>query len=101
MVCQCVEIYKVFLKPRKKCGVQNIVSKLVATYIYNRFIGESCRLIPDIVEINDGLIIEGLLVTMNIQKVFDSLEHDFFTYVLRKFRFGKNFMTWIKISSHG
>ena len=34
---------------------------------------------------------------MDTEKVFNSLDHDFLCSVLRKFRFGKNFIKWIKI----
>ena len=34
---------------------------------------------------------------MDIEKAFDSLDRDFLSFVLRKFGFGKNFITWIEI----
>ena len=34
---------------------------------------------------------------MDIGKAFDSLNHDFLSYVLRKFRFDKNFIIWKEI----
>ena len=40
---------------------------------------------------------EGFLVTMNIEKAFDSLDHNFLTSTLEKYGFGKNFILWIKI----
>ena len=36
------------------------------------------------------------LLTMDIEKTFDSLDHDFLSSVLRKRGFGKNFITWIE-----
>ena len=63
----------------------------------NRFIGESGKLISDIIEISDWLNIEGCLLTMDIQKAFDSLDYDFLSSVLRKFGFDKNFITWVEI----
>ena len=48
----------------------------------NRFIGESGKLISDIIEISDWLNIEGCLLTMDIQKAFDSLDYDFLSSVL-------------------
>ena len=66
-------------------------------YVKNRFIGESSRLIYDITEFSDWCNIEGFLVTMDIKKTFDSLEHDFLNSTLRKFGCGKNFMTCRKI----
>ena len=37
------------------------------------------------------------LVTMDIEKAFDSLDYDFLSSMLRKFRFGKNLITRIEL----
>ena len=34
---------------------------------------------------------------MDIEKAFDSLDHDFLVHVLNKFGFGSNFVSWIKL----
>ena len=34
---------------------------------------------------------------MDIEKAFDSLDHDFLVNVLNKFGFGSNFISWIKL----
>ena len=34
---------------------------------------------------------------MDIEKAFDSLDHDFLLFVLKKFGFGENFVHWIKV----
>ena len=49
----------------------------------NRFIGEIGSLISDITEISDWHNIEGFPVTMDTEKTFDSVDHDFFSSVLR------------------
>ena len=42
--------------------------------------------------------IPGYLITMDLEKVFDSLDHVFFLLcALRKFGFGDSFINWIKI----
>ena len=45
----------------------------------------------------DILDIPGYLVTIDIEKAFDSLNHDFLLIVLKKFGFGENFIHWIKV----
>ena len=74
-----------------------LISSQETVYVKHRFIGGSVRLISDIIGISDWLNIEVFLVTMDIEKAFDSLDHDFLSPVLRKFGFGKNFITWIKV----
>ena len=59
--------------------------------------GESERLISDFIEITNIWQMEGCLVTMDIEKTFDSLEHKFLISILKKFGFGENFLLWIEI----
>ena len=66
-------------------------------HVKNRFISESGRLISDVIEMCDILDIPGYLVTMDIEKAFDSLDHDFLLFVLKKFGFGENFIHWINV----
>ena len=65
-------------------------------YVKNRFICKSGRLISDIVEIAKTLALEGFLVTIDIGKVFDSVNHCFLLQILQKFEFGIDFVSWIK-----
>ena len=37
--------------------------------------------------------IEGFLVTMDIEKAFDSLDHNFLIFTLEKYGFGQNFIS--------
>ena len=63
----------------------------------DRCISESGRLISDIIEICGKENIPGYLVTMDLEKVFDSLYHDFLLCALKKVCFGDSFINWIKI----
>ena len=53
-------------------------------YIKIRFIGEGSRLTPHIVDMCDRINIEGYLFTIYINKVFDSIDHEFILAVLKK-----------------
>ena len=46
---------------------------------------------------SDKLNIKGYLVTVDIEKAFDSLDHDFMIATLKKFGFKYNFINWFKI----
>ena len=53
-------------------------------------------MISGIIEIAKTLALEGFLVTIDIEKAFDSVNHYFLLQVLRKFGFGIGFVSWIK-----
>ena len=63
----------------------------------NRCISKSGRLIFDIIEICGNENIPGYLVTMDLEKVCDSLDHDISLCALKNFSFGDSFINWIKI----
>ena len=74
-----------------------LISSQQTAYVENTFIGESGTLISDIIEISGWFNITGFLVTMDIEKAFHSLDHVFLNSVLKKFGFGRKFITWIEI----
>ena len=78
-----------------KTILSTLISSQHTAYVKNRFIGESGRLISDIIEISGCFNITGFLVTLDIEKAFDSLDHSFLISILNKFGFGKNFIAWI------
>ena len=53
-------------------------------------------LISDILEITDSLQIDGLLMKIDIEKAFDSVNHFFLISVLKRYGFGDDFIKWIK-----
>ena len=55
------------------------------------------RLISDIPIIANTSKIKSYLVTLDIEKVFDSLDHSFLISVLKKIGFGENSIDWIKL----
>ena len=55
-----------------------LISSNQTAYVEGRFISEGGRLFPDILQVTDFLNIRGLVVTVDIQKTFDSVNHLFF-----------------------
>ena len=49
-----------------------------------------------ILEIAKTLALEGFLVTIGIEKAFDSVNHWFLLQMLRKFGFWIDFASWVK-----
>ena len=83
----------------------NRLTKVIGTLIFSdqtayvpgRFIGESIRLVADLIEYTDIHNLPGYLVTIDIEKDFDSADHKYLCAVLQKFGFGMNFITWVKL----
>ena len=63
----------------------------------HKCINESGRLISDLLSVTKKMKVKGYLVTIDIEKAFDSLNHTFLISVLEKFGFGKTFKDCIKI----
>ena len=70
-------------------------------YVKNHFIGESIRLIDDVLEYADNNDIPGILFSADFEKAFDSIDRYFMFAVLENFGFGPNFVHWIRILYNG
>ena len=64
--------------------------------VNERFIGESGRLIDDVIKVCNIQKISGYLLTVDFEKAFDSLNHKFLIAILKKYGFGEDFIDWIK-----
>ena len=84
------------LAEKLKHVLAELISSNQTAYVKNWYISESGRLISDVIEMCDILDIPGYLDAMDIEKAFDSLNHDFLLNALKKFGFGENFIHWIK-----
>ena len=89
-------ISKVFAL-RVKEVLSDLISSQQTAYVPFRCISESGRLISDVIEMAELLKLRVYLVTIDIEKAFDSLDHTFLEAVLEKSGFGKYFIDWIKI----
>ena len=74
-----------------------LISSDQTAYVPGRFIGESVRVVSDLTECTDIHNLPGYLVTIDIEKAFDSVDHKYLCAVLQKFRFGTNFIRWTKL----
>ena len=66
-------------------------------FVEGRFIGDTTRLIYDIIHITDSQNITGLLMLIDFEKAFDSISWKFLYKVLETFNFGHNLIRWVKI----
>ena len=91
-----MKIISKVLSTRIKNVLPFLISSNQTAYVRNRFISESERVISDILEISKSLALESFLVTADIEKAFDCVNHYFLLHFLRKFGFGIDFVCWIK-----
>ena len=81
--------------------LQHVISKIVSTdqtgYIKKRYIGTNIRKILDTIEYTDKTGQSGVLLQLDFEKAFDSVEWSFRFHTLDKFNFGPNFIKWITI----
>ena len=75
----------------------DLISSQQTACVKNRLIGERGRLISNVIEVAKIKKLEGFLVAVDIEKAFDSLDHNFLILTLEKYGFGKNFILWVKI----
>ena len=81
---------------RIKPVLKNVICHNQTAYIKDRYIGESIRLVQDIIEYVDREEEEAILFSTDIEKAFDSVNHNFIFATLEKFGFGPEFIQWVK-----
>ena len=87
------------LAAKLKSVLPTLVTSQQTAYVQNRYIGEAGRLLFEILDIHDKLSVDGYLVTFDIEKAFNSLDHGFLLVILKKFGFGNSFNGWIQLTN--
>ena len=79
--------------------LKSILSKLInddqTGFVKNRFIGDNIRLIYDMIHYLDSEKLPGLLICLDFEKAFDSVDWNFMNEVLLSFGFGNDICQWI------
>ena len=73
----------------------SIISDTQKWFIKNRFLGKNTRLLFDMMHYLEENDLEGLLLLVDFEKAFDSLEWDFLKNALKSFNFGPSFCKWV------
>ena len=71
------------LASRLKNVISSIVTENQVAYVNNKSRRASGRLISDVLEFTNSLDIEGILMKVDIEKTFDSINHSFLMCVLK------------------
>ena len=65
-------------------------------YVSSRYIGEAARSILDVMEYTKTVNIPGILLFIDFEKTFDSLEWNFMFKCLETFGFGHSLIRWVE-----
>ena len=69
-------------------------------FLKGRFIGENIRLIDGLINHTAARNIPGLLMFLDFEKAFDTVEWSFIWKTLSSFNFGTSLINWIKLCYH-
>ena len=81
---------------RIKNVLPGIIHSNQSGFMKGRFIGETARSILDIIAHTDSSRLPGVLLFIDFEKAFDSIEHNFLYKALERFNFGPSFIKWIQ-----
>ena len=80
---------------RLEKGLPEIIHHSQNAYVKGRTIFDAVRTIDDIIKLTSSNNMGSLLVAIDFEKAFDSVNWNFLRHALRKFNFGPSFITWI------
>ena len=84
------------ISTRSKNVLPNIIHHNQTGYVKDRYIGETVRSVFDVMDFTLKEKLPGLLIFLDFQKAFDSLEWNFLLSCLEAFNFGLDFIRWVK-----
>ena len=87
---------KVIASRLKKNVLPNIIHCNQTGFIKDRYIGETVQSIFNIMDFTLKENIPGIMIFLDFQKAFDSVECDFILECLESFNFGPEFVGWVK-----
>ena len=82
---------------RIKLHLNPLISDSQKGFVSGRYIGECTRIVSDLIYKLKKSNQEGILLLLDFEKAFDSLEWSFIHKTLDYFNFGQNMKKWIKI----
>lgn len=81
---------------RLKTVLPHVISSTQKGFLKGRYIGENTRLVYDIIQYLENTDQRGLLLLVDFEKAFDSLEWEYIDRMIKAFNFGKNLLGWVK-----
>ena len=92
-----VKILSKILANRIQSMLYKIIGPEQNAFVPKRYIGDTVRLITDILYETDKQKIPGILFGADFAAAFDSVDHIFMFEVLKKYGFSEKFIKWVQI----
>ena len=80
-----------------KKSTGKLIDQSQTGFVKGRNISDGLRIILDVMDEMDIHKKDGLLVTIDFEKAFDSLSWDYLFKALKTFNFGTEFIRWVKL----
>ena len=103
-ICLLDVVYKIIAKVIAN-RMANVLNKLIDSdqtgSIRGRFIGTNLRTVDDVIKYGKIEGQSGIIMALDFQNAFNTVEHNFIYDTLKKFNFGDSFVDWIKLLHKG
>ena len=91
------KILSKILAKRLEQFLPNLIHSDQTGFVRGRYIGQNIRLLSDIMEFSNDRQCPGILLFVDFEKAFDTLEWSFISKTLETFNFGPNFRKWFSV----
>ena len=72
-----------------------IISEEQAAFVKDRYIGDAVRTVADVIQFTKFSNILGILLNIDFEKTYDSVDHGFLKNVIKLFNFGESMQRWV------
>ena len=97
LLCFDYKLYSKILARRLVDILPKVISEDQFGFVKGRHIGSCIRFVQDIIDYTDLNNIPGIILQLDFEKAFDTIEHKFIWRTLEKFNFGPKFIQMVKL----
>ena len=68
-----------------------------SAFVNERYIGDAVRTVADLIYFTKYKNHPGILLNIDFEKAYDSIDHDFLAKIIKSFNFGESFQKWVHV----
>ena len=91
------KILSKILAKRLEQFLPNLIHSDQTGFVRGRYISQNIRLLNDTMDFSNNKQFPGILLFVDFEKAFDTLEWNFISKTLEAFNFGPNFRKWFSV----